>query len=313
MKKQFGWQLKGNRQWGSGLAEHLHDGHAYLSVVFSWQLQAAFERACYLTQQGLTVHAGGPAVRIQPEFLRPVADVSDVPFPALSRHNPHATVTSRGCIRRCRFCAVPLIEGDIRELSEWTPKPIICDNNLLACSAWHFERVIDALKGIRGVDFNQGLDARLLTPHHASRLAELQLHAVRLAWDHVADERAFFRAVGLLLAAGIPKRKVQAYVLIGFDDSPADALYRLRTVQGLGILPNPMRYQALTSTRRNEFVGAQWSHRELVRFMRYFSNLARTSKIPFEEFDDSAYRQPDQHHDQVELFYSGARLRCACD
>ena len=265
--------------------ELVQGSQAFLSVVFSWQLQAAFERACFLRQQGLTVHAGGPAVRVQPDFLREVACIEEIAFNALPLHNPNATFTSRGCIRECAFCAVPKIEGELVELATWESKPIICDNNLLACSRTHFDQVIDSLKGVKGVDFNQGLDMRLLTAYHAGRIAELQLHAVRLAWDSVKEETAFFRALGVLQAAGIPNGKIFVYVLIGWNDTPADALYRLETLRKLKIFPNPMRYQPITSKRRNEYIAANWTHRELERFMRYFSNLKMIGKIPFTEFD----------------------------
>lgn len=274
--------------WQGGLIEHVQPDkrRVMLSVVFSWQMQPAFERACFWRQQKFEIHAGGPAVRVNPEFLRPVANIEAMPFDALAYHNPEAMFTSRGCIRRCAFCAVPTIEGDLTELQTWQPKPIICDNNLLACSRRHFDQVIDSLKGVRDIDFNQGLDARLLTPYHAGRIAGLHLHAVRLAWDNVQYEGQFRAAFALLRAAGIPGRKIHVYVLIGYHDTPDDAYYRLEAVRSLGGLPNPMRYQPIDTPTRNAYAGAGWTHHELVRFMRYYSNLRVTAKIPFHEFSN---------------------------
>ncbi|MBU2249138.1 MAG: hypothetical protein KKD77_20495, partial [Gammaproteobacteria bacterium] len=158
-KKQISW-LDGNK--------------AMLSVPFTWNLPAAYSSCVWFRQQGYEVHAGGPAVSLMPDYLKDVAIIGGE-VDALKHHNSEATFTSRGCIRNCPFCAVPKIEGELRELENWDPKPIICDNNLLACSKAHFDRVIDRLKPIRGVDFNQGLDARLLTVHHVGRLKELAL------------------------------------------------------------------------------------------------------------------------------------------
>lgn len=211
---------------------------------------------------------------------------------ALPHHNPNATFTTRGCIRRCAFCTVPVIESEFRELadSEWIPKPLICDNNLLAASQQHFDHVVDRLgeSGIVGIDFNQGLDARLLTHHHAKRLAELrrskQLKMVRLAWDHIGSEQAFKQAHWLLRRAGIPASKISVYILIGYNDTPEEALYRLSEVWKLKSWPNPMRYQPLSAVKRNGFVGLAWTHRELMRFVRYWSNLRHLSGVPFEEF-----------------------------
>lgn len=283
------WQRTRQRSgWKhGGFAEWIEGNTAYLSVVFSWQKQTAFQWAVWLRAQGYAVRVGGPAVDYDPEFFsESFLDTGYRPgdIDALSRHNPNATFTSRGCIRRCSFCAVPIIEGDLVELDDWPVRPIICDNNLLACSRAHFDRVIDRLKPVPQVDFNQGLDARLLTDYHAGRLAELDLHLVRLAWDNTKGERRLTAAMRRLWAAGIPKARIRVYILIGYDDTPDDALYRLETVRGLGIMPNPMRYQPLDATRRNEYVAPGWTERELKRFMRYWSNLRHLRSIPFAEF-----------------------------
>lgn len=277
--------------WQNGLVEWIDGDTAFLSVVFSWQLQKAYQRAVWYRSAGYHVRAGGPAVTLNPEFLADVAQTGgDVP--ALHRHNPDATFTSRGCVNRCAFCAVPIMEGALVELDDWPVRPIICDNNLTACSQAHFDRVIDRLleHNVKGVDFNQGLDARLLTEHHAERIAELYraglLSFVRLAWDHSRLEAQFRRAHGILRDAGIPGRNIRVYCLIGFNDTPEDARYRLETVYYMGSLPTPMRYQHLHSTRKNEYIGEHWSNRELTRYMRYYSNLTKCRAVPFDEFDN---------------------------
>jgi len=247
----------------------------YLSVVFSWHISKAIERMAELQDQGFNVQIGGPAI-----------NNGNLSEEVVIRHNPNATFTSRGCIRKCKFCAVPVIEGDLVELPHWTPRPVVCDNNLLACSKKHFDSVIDKLKPIHGIDFNQGLDARLLTPYHANRIAGLNMKIVRLAWDDARSEKPFMESFNLFRVAGIPKSKIGVYVLIGFNDTPDNALYRLQTVRSLGAFPFPMRYQPIDTPIKNSFVGNHWTDGELKRFMRYWSNLRITSPIPFEEFSN---------------------------
>jgi len=67
----------------------------------------------------------------------------------------------------------------------------------------------------------------------------------------------------------------------------------LETVRALGIWPNPMRYQPLNSLRRNEYIGPHWTDAELKRFMRYWSNLRVTNRIPFAEFAHRG-QEPDR-------------------
>lgn len=275
-----------NNDWSGGYIEWIEDDTVFLSIVFSWQLDDAYQRACWYKILGYNVRAGGPAVIMNPGFLDSIADTSEQ-IDALPRHNPNATFTTRGCPRKCDFCAVPKIEGSLVELDDWPIKPIICDNNILAANRKHFDSVIDKLKPLTQVDFNQGLDARLLTPYHAERLAELDLKCVRLAWDHSRLEAQFMRAFEALRNADIPANMIRSYVLIGFNDTPEDALYRLQTIRSLGAWPNPMRYQPLNTKKKNEYIHPNWTHRELIKFMRYWSNIRYTGGVPFDEFDDS--------------------------
>jgi pyruvate-formate lyase-activating enzyme len=228
-----------------------------------------------------------------PDYLKGVAEIGgDVN--ALPYHNPDATFTSRGCVRNCPFCAVPKIEGQLRELETWDRKPIVCDNNLLACSKSHFDKVVDSLKGLKQVDFNQGLDSRFLTPYHADRLAELDLSCLRLAWDNVKYEQSFMDAVAVLDKAGFKRDMIRTYVLIGFTDTPEDAHYRLETLREMGILPSVMRFHPLDSMYFHNYVGPHWTEEKLVRLCNYYSRIGYIGWVPFEDYNPRIKRQPPE-------------------
>ena len=255
--------------------------HCY-SIVFSWDL---YEWAKDIQPEldGKDVVVGGPAVKMMPELVPDWVTIGQ-DMPALWRHNPEATRTSLGCIRRCPFCAVPKMEGNLVELDEWEVKPIVIDNNLLACSTTHFDKVIDSMLQLEWCDFNQGLDARLLTDYHAQRFTELREPTIRLAFDSTKYESSFIEAVERLKKAGLPNRCIKVYVLMGFDDTPEDALYRLGYIWSMGIKPNPMRYQPINTIKKNDYVHPAWTHRELDRYMSYWSNLRYTASVPFDEY-----------------------------
>lgn len=273
--------------WPKKIVDWTIDDTAYLSIVFTWLLPAAYSLAVWYREQGYKVKAGGAAVKLMPDYLAGVADTGDdLPY-ALIKHNIDATFTSRGCIRKCRFCAVPLIEGDLKELKEFTPKPIVCDNNLLACSYTHFNRVIDTLIPIGHIDFNQGLDARLLRDYHIDRLKSLDIEVIRLAFDDLAAETALFTAINRLVNAGFPRYKMRCYVLVNYNDTPDDAIYRCNKLKEAGILPFVQRYQPLDTLIKDSYVSQHWSEALLSKFVKYWNRQIYYSKIPFDEFDTS--------------------------
>lgn len=268
---------------------HWEDNTAhYYSIVFSWQLHK-WIKTVQPELDGKKIIVGGPAVKLNPEII-PSFVIIGKDIPTLWRHNIFATKTSTGCIRNCSFCAVPKLEGKLKEIKKWEVKPILIDNNLLACSIKHFDSVIDNLKKLKWCDFNQGLDARILTKYHAGRFAELKNPLIRLAFDHTKNEKQFLKAFELLRNAGINKKNIRVYVLIGFKDTPEDALYRLRLVNNLKIKTSAMRYQPLDTKNRNEYVDKNWTDRQLIDYMKYWNNLRYFAGIPFDEYDYKSRR-----------------------
>jgi len=273
--------------WTKKILEWTENAKAFLSVVFTWQLPEAWSRCVWYREQGYKVHVGGPAVSLFPEYLTQVATVNSLVVNALPRHNQQATRFSTGCVNACPFCAVPITEGDLAEC-QGEPSPIVCDNNLLACSRRHFDYAIDTLRPVRGIDMNQGLDCRIINPYHIDRLRELNLHCVRFAWDHTKEESHVMHAIELCTKAGIPKSKIRIYVLIGYHDTPEDALYRMQTLRDLGLHKNsPMRFQEIRGDKaltKDSYLEPTWTEYEMKRFMHYWFRQAWASNIPYTDW-----------------------------
>jgi hypothetical protein len=274
-------QLRLTNGWRDGLVEWREGNVTCISVVFSWRLQEAIDRFIELTARGDIVKIGGPAAD-----YAGISSKDYVPMVSpLSIHNKNATKTSDGCVFNCSFCIVPKIEGKLRMRGHWAQRSIIVDNNVTACPYYHFDKVVESVKNLSKIDFNQGVSAKLLTQRHIDRFRDLDLKYLRMAWDYAAYETEFMRAWEMLRAARFPKSKVAVYVLIGHDDDPDDALHRLEIVRSLGAQPFPMRYQPLDTKVKNSHVGSSWTNHELVRYVRYWSNLRIVRGVPFSEFE----------------------------
>ncbi|KAA6344032.1 hypothetical protein EZS27_008331 [termite gut metagenome] len=118
---------------------------------------------------------------------------------------------TRGCIRRCRWCIVPEKEGgirpyrDIETVLQGRKTAILMDNNVLASNHGlkQLEKIID-LKC--KVDFNQGLDNRLVTDEIAKMLSKIKwIRYIRFAYDTVRSVEPLLSATEKLNRYGVKK------------------------------------------------------------------------------------------------------------
>ena len=267
--------------WPKTITRWERDGVGYLSIPFTWLLPKAQR---IINQRDAFIDrwiVGGPAVRLMPEFLRGASSHTDehecTNNGILQRVNPDATRTTLGCPNKCGFCGIGkgLLEGGtFHELSDWPNRPTLIDSNLLAASRRHFDRVIDRLIALGTADFNQGLDARLLTPYHAKRIAEIPKVIVRLALDSDGYREPWADAVATLLAAGIPKSRIRSYVLCGFRGTPESDRERCEFVESVGVKALPMWYHPLDAMEHNGVTVAQkemgWTKRKQRELMTWF-------------------------------------------
>lgn len=267
----------------------------YISIPFTWDLPRV-QKYLYSYQPKFydKIVIGGPAVQLMPEYLKLPSNV-EIKYSmdnVLQIVNKKATRTTVGCPRKCKFCGIGkgLINKNYTELRDFPVLPIVCDDNFLASSRKHFDYVIDRLKGLKEkIDFNQGLDARLLKSYHIDRFSELKKPVMRFAWDHIGFEKHVLKAIEMCKKKGM--RDIRCYVLIGFEDTPEDAQYRLETLNKLEVITNPMRYNPLYSLKRNTFIDDNWSHSELDRFMLYWFTPALRRKMKFNDFSRKEWKR----------------------
>lgn len=199
----------------------------HISVAFTWDVvYAQFLRTQW--KHIAPVKIGGPAITGEGNGFSPGMYVKK-----------GVTVTSRGCPRNCPWCFVraPLLELKIH------PGNNIIDNNLLACSDAHIEKVFKMLESQRRIKFSGGLEAGRTTEKIAERIRGLSLRQLWLAYDHEDGfpvvEKAF-----TILNRYFKRDHLGCFVLIGFQDDTMDrAEGRLRQILDLGGLPFAMLYR----------------------------------------------------------------------
>lgn len=167
---------------------------------------------------------------------------------------------SRGCIRQCKECVVPLKEGNIRFNDTWenikrddSNNILFLDNNFLACKK--AVKNLETMKGYKiNFDFNQGLDCRLFTDEHACLLSELKIKTmagrsgkfikgIRFSCDRKEQMPYIEKAVQLMSKYGYKAGDFNIYMLLTNDYN--DAVYRLNFLKELGVCVNAQPFRDL--------------------------------------------------------------------
>lgn len=222
--------------------------------------------------------------------------------------------TTRGCIRKCSFCAVPQIEPifqnyiplkkQIKQINEKYGEKkdlLLLDNNILASS--NFNQIIDEIKEIgffrgakfqgknRCVDFNQGVDLRLLTKNKLKTLSEIAIRPLRIAFDHIKFKDEYIKKIEW--AANYNLLNLSNYILYNYYDTPEDFYDRLKINTelnerlGTKIFSFPMKYIPINN-RDRKYVGKHWNPRYL-RGIQCILNATHGVVSPKKIFFEAAF------------------------
>lgn len=191
----------------------------YKSKVFTFTEDDQTPYSCEILKGGTGYGIYDPLPeeidRIQPDYS--LYGIRDVAYGFITR----------GCPNKCKWCIVPKKEGNVKpymtmdEIAEGnkTKNLILMDNNVLA-SDFSLEQIEIAVKKGYKIDFNQGLDARLITDDIAKLLASAKwLTYIRVACDQSSQIKHVEKANELLRKHGYTKELFCYCLLQDFNES----------------------------------------------------------------------------------------------
>jgi len=252
----------------------------YVTSLFTWAWQPVWEAIVYYKNKfpKAEVCLGGIYASLLPEHaklsgadriyrgLLPDAENVMPDYDLVPDWDGSIIFSSRGCYNKCEFCAVPRLEGKMNSLKKsikpfvWDKhtKIIFFDNNFLA-NKYHMDIFKELIDYDKKIDFNQGIDARLITRSVAKMIASLKLDStIRLAFDSQDQQKHVKRAIDHLLEEGIKKRDIFVYTLFNYTDTPDEFFNRVLEILNWGVVCYPMRYESLYTIEKNSYISPHW-------------------------------------------------------
>ena len=198
---------------------------------------------------------------------------------------------TRGCNRNCSFCKVPKKEGKIRFNQSWENFKnsngkywVFLDNNILA-----YENHLDILKEINErkmvIDFNQATDIRLVTEENAKILATIKWHSFyRFSFDWVFLDKQIIEKVKLLNNFGLSSYKMFCFILIGYNTTVEEDLYRVELCRELKVNPFVMPYNKFDKYQKD--------------FSRWVNHKAIFKSVAWEDYKKKNWKMPTVNDQQ---------------
>ena len=145
----------------------------------------------------------------------------------------------------------------------------------------YFEGFYSTKPRKRYVDFNQGIDARLITDENMAKLAEIPVRPVRIAFDHWSLHEKYEAAVRTAVRHG--HTNLSNYILYNFEDKPVELYRRLRLnvdlceELGASIYSFPMKYHPIEDPdyfSNRDYIGKHWNR----KFIRTIQAVLNSTK-----------------------------------
>lgn len=178
------------------------------------------------------------------EFITPDYSI----YPSIDNKTAYGFLT-RGCPNKCKWCVVPRKEGNVKPYMDVDDVAvdgrrnlILMDNNILACDYGleQIQKIID--RGYR-IDFNQALDARLVTDDIAKLLAKVRwIDVIRFGCDTPKQITECEKAMQMIDSYRKNPAFYLMYTMIGGDfDEALSRLSHWKMFKKVRIVAQPFR------------------------------------------------------------------------
>jgi len=220
--------------------------------------------------------------------------------------------TSRGCIRRCKFCGVWKIEPKFESKKSIkneirSNQLVFYDNNLLANP--YIENILEEIANTkyngRAVycESQCGFDGRLLTPKLAELIKKARFQYPKIAWDGpYSEHRNVKKQLDMLIDAGYSRRDISIFTIYNWDYDFREMEKKRLKCWEWRVQISDCRYKPLDQTYDNYspkrvqtgedyFMHPKWTDAEVKQFRKNVRRQNICVRMGFNIHDNSLERK----------------------
>jgi len=158
---------------------------------------------------------------------------------------------------------------------------------------------------VRYVDFNQGIEGKLLTEPKMKKLAEINIRPLRIAFDHVKQKDSYVKSIRLAAKYGITH--LSNYMLYNHKDKPVDLYLRMKLSVDLcseldiSIYSFPMKYHPISDPawfQNRNYLGDNWN-RKFIRSIQAVLNSTKGKIGKGMSFFEEAFGENEDEFEKI--------------
>ena len=275
--------------WYDPLFDYEDTDILYISKVFTFSKDPAETMPMPINAK---IFKGGTGYDYKIKLPNEIEEITELDYSLYPNCDYSIIFTTRGCIRKCAFCIVPKKEGLIHNTTVVNLNPNgkyikVLDNNFFSNSSWREN--IKILKSFnQPLDFNTGIDLRLLDIEQCEALSQLKIKTIHCAWDFYKDKDKVLPKLKMLCQYVKPY-KITVYVLVGFltKEIVDTDVERVMTLKELGVNPFAMGYLDFNDPNYKK-------SKSVIDFCRWCNNKFIFKKTTWENYSTSIRNNKDK-------------------
>ncbi|MBP7509179.1 MAG: hypothetical protein KA807_15305 [Prolixibacteraceae bacterium] len=168
-----------------------------------------------------------------------------------------------------------------------------------------YDKAFRKVKRTRYIDFNQGVDARLVTDAKMAKLSEINIRPLRIAFDHYSMSKVYINAIKIAAKHGITN--LSNYLLYNYQDKPEELYHRMRInidlceELGVTIYSFPMKYHPIDDPdyfRNRDYIGKHWN-RKFIRAIQAVLNATKGKIGKGKSFFEEAFGKDIDEYNKI--------------